>query len=533
MPRPATPRPVSRRCNQPETWRAYCLGVMLELSERSGACAPCPRPVSRGTALLAELRSLRSQVERGATEMLANWESRIERPGFYDRALNLAQYIVLRRIDLRPLQDELTLLGLSSLGRAEGRVMANLDAVIAALAAIVGDPEPGLFPDTGAMRQGPDAIRANADRALGPCFGQRSVRLMVTLPVEVADDESLALSLVENGADLVRVNCAHDGPKQWQAMIANVRQAAESVGRPVRILMDLAGPKCRTGAVAANKGHKRLRVGDKYLLVREECVTRANWPVQVGCTLPSVFDNLRPGAPVWVDEGRLGGVVRAMLAEGAVVEVLNAPPRGFKLKPDKGLNFPDTDLGVPPLTDKDLGDLDFAAANADLVGYSFVQEAGDIERLQGELAARVGERRAAAIGIVAKIETPRAVRNLPEIIVQGAGRQPFAVMIARGDLGVEIGFARLAEIQEEILWLCEAAHVPVIWATGVLNGLIKDGQPNRGEMTDAAMSARAECVMLNKGPHVVEALRCLDELFVRMAEHQRKKSPRLRALKSW
>ncbi|HRP86720.1 MAG TPA: pyruvate kinase [Gammaproteobacteria bacterium] len=494
---------------------------------------PPAQPSSRAPALLAELRALRRDVEHGAAEILANWESRIERPGFQEPAHNLAQYIVLRRMDLRPLQDELRLFGLSTLGRVEGRVMANLDAVIAALAAIAGDPEPCPFPDAAIMRHGPEAIRAGADRALGPCLGPRTVRLMVTLPAEVGEDEGLALSLVENGADLVRINCAHDGPKQWQAMIANVRQAARSIGRPVRVLMDLGGPKCRTGVVIAAKGHKRLCSGDSFLLLRPDVEVRTDWPVQAGCTLASVFDNLRPGAPVWVDEGRLGGVVRTLLPEGAVVDVRSAPPRGLKLKADKGLNFPDTDLGVPPLTDKDLADLDFVAANADLVGYSFVQEAGDIERLQAELALRAGERRAAAIGIVAKIETPRAVRNLPEIIVQGAGRQPFAIMIARGDLGVEIGFGRLAEIQEEILWLCEAAHVPVIWATGVLNGLIKDGQPNRGEMTDAAMSARAECVMLNKGPHVVAALRCLDELFVRMAEHQQKKSPRLRALKSW
>ncbi len=167
-----------------------------------------------------------------------------------------------------------------------------------------------------------------------------------------------------------------------------------------------------------------------------------------------------------------------------------------------------------------------------MVGYSFVQSAADIALLQDELAARRGPA-AREIGIVAKIETPRAVRNLPGIIVEAAGRQPFAVMIARGDLGVEIGFTRLAEIQEEMLWLCEAAHVPVIWATEVLSSLVKKGLPTRGEMTDAAMAARAECVMLNKGPHIAEAIACLDSLFARMAEHQTKKTPRLRALKSW
>lgn len=506
---------------------------MLEIASCPLGDTPGLRGVERGRELLIELRALRAQVDAGGQALLARWETRILRHGFRERALNLAHYIVLRRLDLRRLQDELTLLGLSSLGRLEGRVLANLDAVIAALALITGDPQPSPFPEVEVMLHGPALTHANAAKALGPCAGLRSVRLMVTLPAAAATDPDVALALLENGADLVRINCAHDGPEAWAGMIRNVRDAGRSLGRPVRVLMDLAGPKCRTGEVSVAKDHKRLHPGDEFLLVREAFQPRASWPVQACCSLPTVFAQLRAGAPVWVDEGRLGGVVRAVMPAGAIVQVQTAPPRGFKLKPDKGLNFPDTELGVPPLTDKDLEDLDFVSANADLVGYSFVQGAEDIDRLQRELASRIGEQRAAAIGIVAKIETPRAVRNLPEIIVQAAGRQPFAIMIARGDLGVEIGFARLAEIQEEILWLCEAAHVPVIWATGVLNGLIKDGQPNRGEMTDAAMSARAECVMLNKGPHVLQALQCLDELFIRMAEHQQKKSPRLRALKSW
>jgi pyruvate kinase len=106
-------------------------------------------------------------------------------------------------------------------------------------------------------------------------------------------------------------------------------------------------------------------------------------------------------------------------------------------------------------------------------------------------------------------------------------------MIARGDLAAEIGFERLAEMQEEILWICEAAHVPVIWATQVLEGLVKNGIPSRGEMTDAAMAARAECVMLNKGPAVATAVELLDGLLTRMDGHVFKKTPTLRALKSW
>jgi pyruvate kinase len=106
-------------------------------------------------------------------------------------------------------------------------------------------------------------------------------------------------------------------------------------------------------------------------------------------------------------------------------------------------------------------------------------------------------------------------------------RYPTAVMIARGDLAVECGWERLAELQEEILWLCEAAQVPVIWATQVLEHKAKKGQPSRAEISDAAMSQRADCVMLNKGPHILAAIRMLDNILRRMQGHQYKKTARL------
>ena len=103
-------------------------------------------------------------------------------------------------------------------------------------------------------------------------------------------------------------------------------------------------------------------------------------------------------------------------------------------------------------------------------------------------------------------------------------------MIARGDLAVECGWQRLAEVQEEILWLCEAAHMPVVWATQVLETLAKKGRPSRAEITDAAMSQRADCVMLNKGPHVVQAIKLLDDILHTMQQHQHKKTSMLRSL---
>jgi pyruvate kinase len=224
--------------------------------------------------------------------------------------------------------------------------------------------------------------------------------------------------------------------------------------------------------------------------------------------------------------------VESITPEGVLVKIIHADLKGNKLRVDKGLNFPDTELQLSPLTDKDLQDLKFVAHHADIVGYSFVQRPEDIELLQRELHLLL-PKHAPIPAIIAKIETPLAVRYLPELIVQAAGKHPFGIMIARGDLAVEVGYQRLAEIQEEILWLCEAAHIPVIWATQVLETLVKKGIPSRAEITDAAMGERAECVMLNKGPFVLDAVTILDDVLSRMQAHQLKKSPQLRALHSW
>ncbi|MFS8837456.1 pyruvate kinase, partial [Synechococcus sp. R6-5] len=190
----------------------------------------------------------------------------------------------------------------------------------------------------------------------------------------------------------------------------------------------------------------------------------------------------------------------------------------------------DSQLQIRSLSDKDCQDLDFVVRHADLVGYSFVQQPADLQLLVSEL-----ERRQARpdLGLILKMETQRAVKNLPALIATVAGCRPLGVMIARGDLAVEIGWLRLGEIQEELLWICEAAQVPVVWATQVLDQLTKEGLPSRPELSDAVMSARAECVMLNKGPYLLEAVALLDELLARMQTHQHKKSQRLRALYSW
>ncbi|MEO8613152.1 MAG: pyruvate kinase [Chloroflexota bacterium] len=485
--------------------------------------------------LLHRLQQLRAEIYREGYEQFETWCSTIRQRSFLIGGLNLACYLALRRRDLRDLQAALAPLGLSSLGRSEPRVLANLDAVIATLADICRLPlkQRPPRPSDHAFKRGERMLDHNARRVLGASSSDRRVRIMVTMPTEAATDRALIGDLIGRGMSWARINCAHDDADVWSAIISNVRDTAQTQKRECRILMDLGGPKARTGEVLAPKSRKRLTIGDQLLLTRGKPQSSKTYPFQVECLIPEVFDQVQVGASIWIDDGRIGTQIESIGAEGAVLRVTNAREKGEKVRPDKGLNFPDTELQLSPLTEDDRRDLDFVVEHADAIGYSFVQSAVDVALLQQELKARMGEDHAHQMIIIAKIETAKAVRNLPEIIVQGAGQQPFGIMIARGDLAVEIGFERMAEIQEELLWLCEAAHVPVIWATQVLENFVKEGLPSRAEMTDAAMSERAECVMLNKGAFVAEAVTVLDHILTRMQGNQSKKTPQLRALHSW
>ncbi len=477
--------------------------------------------------LLAQVRGLREEVARHAAARLEGWRPWLLRQEFADSAVNLAHYLALRERDLAPLQRELSRLGLSSLGRSERRVMPALDAIVATLARLAG--EAAAYPDERAMLTGETALARRTAEMLGPDPGGPYTRIMVTLPSEAAGEPRLLKDTIAAGADCFRINCAHDGPDAWEAMIRNVRDAAAKAGRGCPVLMDVGGPKCRITEAAGEKKPRLFR--GSRLVLRREIAGGPSGGIVATTNVPEVLAALEVGDEVWIDDGKAGARVVSTAPDTAELEVFICRAKGVRLKPGKGVNFPDSELVLPPLTAKDLKDLDFVAGHADLVGFSFVQRPEDIFWLQRELKARRPDE--ALPGLVLKIETRLAIRNLPDLIVAGAGRQPLAVMLARGDLAVELGFERLSEIQEEILWICEAAQVPVIWATQVLEGLVRDGSPSRAEATDAAMAQRAECVMLNKGPFIVEGVRFLDNVLRRMDRHQSKKTARLGPLGSW
>ncbi len=482
------------------------------------------------------------QLRQEALQLEAEFAADLERiPADYrDSGCNLLHYLGVRRHDIRDLQRHLSRLGLSSLGRLEAHAMASLQAVLEALHRL-GDREvpSELTEDLPvSFARGYELLADHTIAILGAAPRHRNARIMVTMPSEAADDPAIARTLVAAGMDIARINCAHDGPEQWERMVHHLRAAALACARPCRFAFDLAGPKFRTGSIprAADAltfpERKRaivLEPGDTLILVPETHVPDtmdSSAPPAIGCLLPEVFHDARPGDRIFFDDGKLGGTIRNVAPTRIEVEIGLAAKGKVKLRSEKGINLPDTNLSLPALTDKDRADLEFVARYGDMVALSFLRRPEDIEDLVRELHRLEADR----LGIVLKIETRQAFERLPRLLLVALQHPPVAVMVARGDLGVEIGFERLSEVQEEILWLCEAAHVPSIWATQVLESLAKGGLPSRAEVTDAAMAGRAECVMLNKGPYIDRTLRFLCDVLERMQRHQEKKSSMLRKL---
>lgn len=458
-------------------------------------------------------------------------------------AVNLVHYLALRSFDLREIQEQLSTLGISSLSHSERYTLVNLENILFILYRISGTKPAVEFSrvrgfDYPAGRQ---RLRENTDAVFGPSAHGRS-RFMLTLPSEAAREYLLVERLLEQGMDVARINCSYNSEAEWHAMVKNVKKASEKLGLDCKIYMDLPGPKLRTGPVDPGLKKKKgpaiqLFPGDLLDIFRQEVVGknaerdedgRITVPAKISTTLPQIWPDLAVGQPIFFNDGKIGGKIIGIGPEKIRVQITKAKKiKGSSLRQSKGINLPETSISLPALTPQDLAILPFVCQNADMLGYSFVRKTSDILSLQEHMDRLECKN----LPVILKIETREAFENLPQLLIQSMQRPYFGVMLARGDLAVEVGFSRIAEVQEELLWLCDAAHVPIIWATQVLENLVKKGSASRPEITDAAMSIRAECVMLNKGPYLNEALEVINSIEERMSQHMFKKHGALRLLR--
>nr|CAD1842306.1 unnamed protein product [Ananas comosus var. bracteatus] len=269
-----------------------------------------------------------------------------------------------------------------------------------------------------------------------------------------------------------------------------------------------------------------LNTGDLLTIFRKSCLpTEGLATVKfdsawITCSSDHIFNAVKVGEPIAFDDGKIWGKVQEKNANEITVSITRANPLGSRLGSGKSINIPESEVQFKGLTEKDFTDLDFVATHADMVGLSFLRDVNDLITVQHELERRKLSR----LGVVLKIETREAFENLPHLLFQAMRfSNPLGVMIARGDLMVECGWSEMASIQEDIMELCRAANIPVIWATQVLESLIKFGFPTRAEITDMASGIRSSCIMLNKGEHIVEAVSALNSILSNCSTKKTKK----------
>ncbi|MFA5297613.1 MAG: pyruvate kinase [Lutibacter sp.] len=560
-------------------------------------------------------------------------------PNYAESAKNLIHYLALRSFDYDIFQDKLSKAGLPNTSSSESSVLYNLLIYKTIIHHLLKIEEVKNTYSYLTKRESKQLLKKHTNALFGEINRNRRTRIMVTQPIIAAKDKNFAQNLTDLGMDCARINCAHDSETIWNQIIINTKQANPNC----KIMMDLGGPKLRTGKM--KPGHKVIHIKPKRNTLGQVIAPAKVWlapfgmlppknievdaiiPVNkkwlkktrkgsyitfldsrnkdckitiegkqglgrwasctqsafvttgtqltvflekkstseihtvheilpleevlflfegdtlrlnkepilgeptkydeadnlieyahISCTLPQLFSNVKIGELIYFDDGKIEGIIKEVETDFLLVEITNAKKSGSKLRADKGINLPNTNIGINGLTEKDKEDLKFIVKNADAVNFSFVNSKNDVEDLLNELKKLQGN-----LSIVLKIETKKAFKNLPSILLKAMENYPIGVMIARGDLAIETGWKNFAVIQEEILRISEAAHLPDIWATQVLENLAKKGIPTRAEITDAAASQRVECVMLNKGPYIEKAVKMLDKILCKMQLIQKKK----------
>ncbi len=322
--------------------------------------------------------------------------------------------------------------------------------------------------------------------------------------------EDILVKLIDAGMDVARLNFSHGSHDQHMKVIENVRQASKRAGEYITILQDLSGPKIRTGLLAEKT--VELKTGDTFTFTTQEVSGDAQ---HVSTTYQQLPRDIQIGDSILVDDGKMKFAVLSKSDTDVVCKVVN----GGILSEKKGMNLPGVKVSVPSFTEKDIDDLRFGLANdIDYVALSFVRSADDLRRLREFLIKEAphGKR----VPIVAKIEKGEAVQAIDSII-----KEADVVMVARGDLGVELPPEDVPLIQKMIVRKCNEAGVPVVIATQMLESMIENPRPTRAEANDVANAVLdgADAVMLSAetsvGKYPVEAVSTMDRI-IRKAEGQ-------------
>jgi pyruvate kinase len=321
--------------------------------------------------------------------------------------------------------------------------------------------------------------------------------------------------LLRAGVDVVRLNFSHGEHEQHLAVMIAAREIASRLDRAVALLQDLSGPKIRTGKLRGG-GPVELSDGERIVITTDETIEGT--AERISTTYDPLPRDVKPGDKILLDDGNLELRVERIVGDEVEATVVH----GGLLKPNKGMNLPGVSLSTPALTDKDRRDLDFGVTNGvDYVALSFVRRAADVEQVQA-LIRSMGR----AVPVIAKIEKREAVNDLPSILDVTDG-----VMVARGDLGVELSTEEVPTLQKRIIEMSNAAGKVVITATQMLESMIENPRPTRAEASDVANAILdgTDAVMLSaetaSGRFPVEAVATMARIACYTEEHYQMRGP--------
>ncbi|MEI7964955.1 MAG: pyruvate kinase [Chitinophagaceae bacterium] len=324
-------------------------------------------------------------------------------------------------------------------------------------------------------------LHGNMDKEAGIAHSQKRTKIVATVGPACDSYEKL-VELVKAGVNVFRLNFSHGSHEDKLKVIDHIRQINKTEPVNIAILADLQGPKLRVGDL--ENGQIELKDGESIIFTTTKMTGNAQ---KIYVSYPHLTQDVQVGERIFLDDGKMEVAVKEILND---TEIKVSITLGGTLLPKKGVNLPDSVLSMPSLTEKDLADLDFIISqNLDWVALSFVRKAIDII----DLKKRISDKQS-MIKVIAKIEMPEALKNIRDIIVESDG-----IMVARGDLGVELPVEQVPTIQKELIRKCMHRAKPVIVATQMMESMMERTKPNRSEVTDVANAVLegADAVMLS------------------------------------
>ncbi len=324
-----------------------------------------------------------------------------------------------------------------------------------------------------------------------------------------ADNDEVLQALVRSGMDIARFNFSHGTHEEQKARMDHLKRVRKEQNRPVAILLDTKGPEIRTG-VLENGGKVLLREGEEFTLTSEEIAGNEKKVYQ---TYPQLAKDVKPGDTILIDDGLIGLTVMEIQGLDIVCQIKN----GGELGQRKGINVPNVSVNLPAITERDREDIVFGIEQGiDFIAASFVRNADAVR----EIRAILKEHGADHVDIISKIENSEGIANIDKIIAVSDG-----IMVARGDMGVEIPAYEVPHVQQMIVQKCNQKSKPVIIATQMLDSMIRNPRPTRAEVTDVANAIRegADAIMLSgetaMGKYPVETLQMMAQIAESTEQH--------------